>query len=78
MRFYVELTAEIRGDRLRFVDAMKEATEMKLQNHMQDFKQQLSKEVVGMEDELADILTMRYMIKIRGQEGAGEQSSYSA
>lgn len=62
-----ELATEIRGERIRFVDAMKEATTVNLQNQIHEFKEQLSKEVVGMEQELSDLFAMRYIIKTKGK-----------
>ncbi|KAJ7132793.1 hypothetical protein C8R43DRAFT_649084 [Mycena crocata] len=40
-----ELTNEIRGERLRFVDAMKEATAINVQMHVEELKQELAREV---------------------------------
>jgi hypothetical protein len=42
---------------------MKEATTVNLQMQITEFKQQLSKEVVGMEQELSDLFALRYIIK---------------
>ncbi|KAJ8514396.1 hypothetical protein ONZ45_g8070 [Pleurotus djamor] len=46
--FVQEITREIRGERLRFVEAMKEATAINVQMHVDQFKRELNKEVVGM------------------------------
>ncbi|KAL1680320.1 hypothetical protein EV122DRAFT_207985 [Schizophyllum commune] len=43
-----ELTKEIRDERLRFVDAMQEATSLNVTAQVEDFKQQMSKEVRAM------------------------------
>ncbi|KAG9316560.1 hypothetical protein JVU11DRAFT_2611 [Chiua virens] len=43
-----ELTNEIRGERLRFVEAMKEATAINVQAHVEHFKSELNKEVAAM------------------------------
>ncbi|KAH7909333.1 hypothetical protein BJ138DRAFT_238157 [Hygrophoropsis aurantiaca] len=43
-----ELTNEIRGERLRFVEAMKEATAINVQAHVEHFKAELGREVMVM------------------------------
>ncbi|KAG6372324.1 hypothetical protein JVT61DRAFT_7764 [Boletus reticuloceps] len=43
-----ELTNEIRGERLRFVEAMKEATAINVQAHVEHFKAELGREVAAM------------------------------
>ncbi|KAF7321269.1 hypothetical protein MKEN_00646700 [Mycena kentingensis (nom. inval.)] len=40
-----ELSSEIRGERLRFVDAMKEATAINVQMHVEELKKELNREV---------------------------------
>ncbi|KAJ7680278.1 hypothetical protein DFH06DRAFT_409718 [Mycena polygramma] len=40
-----ELSNEIRGERLRFVDAMKEATAINVQMHVEELKRELAREV---------------------------------
>ncbi|KAJ7045469.1 hypothetical protein C8F04DRAFT_435141 [Mycena alexandri] len=40
-----ELSSEIRGERLRFVDAMKEATAINVQMHVEELKKELAREV---------------------------------
>lgn len=47
-----ELTSEIRGERIRFVDAMKEATAINVTNHVEQFKKELSREVMSMTQEV--------------------------
>ncbi|KAK1233643.1 hypothetical protein PQX77_003187 [Marasmius sp. AFHP31] len=43
-----ELSQEIRGERLRFVEAMKEATAINVHMHVEEFKKELKREVQGM------------------------------
>ncbi|KAH7927160.1 hypothetical protein BV22DRAFT_1007527, partial [Leucogyrophana mollusca] len=47
-RTTLELTNEIRGERLRFVEAMKEATAINVQAHVEHFKAELGREVMVM------------------------------
>ncbi|KAJ8696412.1 hypothetical protein PTI98_006285 [Pleurotus ostreatus] len=47
-----EVSSEIRGERLRFVEAMKEATQINVQMHVDQFKRELNKEVVTMTKEV--------------------------
>ncbi|KAH7888733.1 hypothetical protein F5I97DRAFT_743616 [Phlebopus sp. FC_14] len=47
-----ELTNEIRGERLRFVEAMKEATAINVQAHVEHFKAELSREVAVMTEDV--------------------------
>ncbi|KAJ7072366.1 hypothetical protein C8F01DRAFT_1076413 [Mycena amicta] len=42
---HAELSNEIRGERLRFVDAMKEATAINVQMHVEELKKELNREV---------------------------------
>jgi hypothetical protein len=46
------LSADIRGERLRFVEAMQSATTVNVQLHIDEFKQQLAKEVTLMLQEV--------------------------
>lgn len=69
---YVDLAEEIRGERIRFVDAMKEATTVNLQKQIHEFKEQLTKEVVGMEHELTELFAYRYIMKAKGNINASE------
>ncbi|KAF9263399.1 hypothetical protein L218DRAFT_959421 [Marasmius fiardii PR-910] len=48
-----ELSQEIRGERLRFVEAMKEATAINVQMHVEEFKKELKREVQGMTQEVS-------------------------
>ncbi|KDQ57452.1 hypothetical protein JAAARDRAFT_265172 [Jaapia argillacea MUCL 33604] len=48
-----ELSNEIRGERLRFVDAMQEATAINVQVHVEQFKKELTREVVSMTQEVS-------------------------
>jgi hypothetical protein len=50
--FSSELSADIRGERLRFVEAMQSATTVNVQLHIDEFKQQLAKEVTVMLQEV--------------------------
>ncbi|KAF9051086.1 hypothetical protein BDZ89DRAFT_524219 [Hymenopellis radicata] len=54
-----ELTSEVRGERIRFVDAMKEATEINVQSHVEDFKKELKREVHGMMKEVGRLYKER-------------------
>jgi len=47
-----ELSNEIRGERLRFVEAMKEATAINVQIHVEEFKKELTREVLLMTQEV--------------------------
>ncbi|KAL6310398.1 hypothetical protein BKA93DRAFT_755888 [Sparassis latifolia] len=47
-----ELSNEIRGERLRFVEAMKEATAINVQIHVEEFKKELTREVLAMTQEV--------------------------
>ncbi|KAG6813383.1 hypothetical protein H0H92_011649 [Tricholoma furcatifolium] len=46
------ISDEIKGERLRFVEAMKEATAINVQIHVEQFKQELKQEVMGMTEEV--------------------------
>ncbi|KAH9919329.1 uncharacterized protein B0H18DRAFT_1122581 [Fomitopsis serialis] len=48
-----ELSNEIRGERLRFVEAMKEATQINVQMHVEHFKKELTREVMLMTQEVS-------------------------
>jgi len=41
-----DLSDDIRGERLRFVEAMKEATAINVQIHVEEFKKELTREVL--------------------------------
>ncbi|KAF5380426.1 hypothetical protein D9615_004641 [Tricholomella constricta] len=47
-----EISNEIKGERLRFVEAMKEATAINVQIHVEQFKKELKREVVQMTEEV--------------------------
>ncbi|THH02060.1 hypothetical protein EW026_g703 [Hermanssonia centrifuga] len=49
----IELSEDIRGERLRFVEAMKEATTINVQIHVEEFKKELTREVLLMTQEVA-------------------------
>ncbi|KZT69559.1 hypothetical protein DAEQUDRAFT_811327 [Daedalea quercina L-15889] len=48
-----ELSNEIRGERLRFVEAMKEATQINVQMHVEHFKKELTREVMLMTQDVS-------------------------
>ncbi|KAF8197862.1 hypothetical protein BJ912DRAFT_47061 [Pholiota molesta] len=50
--FTNEISGEIKGERLRFVEAMKEATAINVQLHVEQFKQELGREVMVMTEEV--------------------------
>ncbi|KAG1765332.1 hypothetical protein EDD22DRAFT_408652 [Suillus occidentalis] len=50
-----ELTEEIRGERLRFVEAMKEATAINVQAHVEHFKAELGREVAVMTQDVGKL-----------------------
>ncbi|KAF9478805.1 hypothetical protein BDN70DRAFT_726008 [Pholiota conissans] len=50
--FKSEISGEIKGERLRFVEAMKEATAINIQLHVEQFKQELGREVMAMTEEV--------------------------
>ncbi|KZT55582.1 hypothetical protein CALCODRAFT_455365 [Calocera cornea HHB12733] len=50
-----DLSNEIRGERLRFVDAMKEATTLNVQVHLEEFKKQLNHEVLRMTQDVGHL-----------------------
>ncbi|THV05003.1 hypothetical protein K435DRAFT_790426, partial [Dendrothele bispora CBS 962.96] len=59
----VGLSSEIKGERLRFVDAMKEATAINIHNHVEEFKKQLKCEVQGMTQELSRLYRDKQMLE---------------
>ncbi|KAK7676865.1 hypothetical protein QCA50_020201 [Cerrena zonata] len=58
-----ELANEIRGQRLRFVDAMKEATAINVQIHVEEFKKELTKEVLLMTQEVGRLQRERQTLE---------------
>jgi len=48
-----DLSNDIRGERLRFVEAMKEATAINVQIHVEEFKKELTREVLLMTQEVS-------------------------
>ncbi|TDL25965.1 hypothetical protein BD410DRAFT_783971 [Rickenella mellea] len=60
-----ELSTDIRGERLRFVEAMKEATAINVQNHVDEFKKELGKEVMVMTQEVARLQKERHALEQR-------------
>ncbi|CAE6457756.1 unnamed protein product [Rhizoctonia solani] len=49
----LDLSSDIRGERIRFVEAMSQATSMNVQLHVEEFKKQLTHEVLALTDEVA-------------------------
>ncbi|KAH9951555.1 hypothetical protein B0H21DRAFT_880399 [Amylocystis lapponica] len=58
-----ELSDEIRGERLRFVEAMKEATAINVQIHVEEFKKELTREVLVMTQEVGRLQRERQTIE---------------
>ncbi|KAF9227408.1 hypothetical protein BS17DRAFT_806549 [Gyrodon lividus] len=58
-----ELTNEIRGERLRFVEAMKEATAINVQAHVEHFKAELSREVAAMTQDVGRLHQEKQVIE---------------
>ncbi|PPQ76612.1 hypothetical protein CVT24_011329 [Panaeolus cyanescens] len=50
--FTDEISGEIKGERLRFVEAMKEATAINVQLHVEQFKHELNREVMSVTEEV--------------------------
>ncbi|PVF96578.1 hypothetical protein CPB86DRAFT_786797 [Serendipita vermifera] len=47
-----DLSSDIKGERIRFVDAMKEATSVNVNTHLEEFKRQLNQEMMVMLQEV--------------------------
>ncbi|KAF8844361.1 hypothetical protein BDN67DRAFT_1008203 [Paxillus ammoniavirescens] len=58
-----ELTNEIRGERLRFVEAMKEATAINVQAHVEHFKEELGREVAAMTQDVGKLHQEKQVIE---------------
>ncbi|KAF8554737.1 hypothetical protein OG21DRAFT_1034271 [Imleria badia] len=58
-----ELTNEIRGERLRFVEAMKEATAINVQAHVEHFKAELGREVAAMTQDVGRLHQEKQVIE---------------
>ncbi|KAL5528481.1 hypothetical protein ACEPAF_7617 [Sanghuangporus sanghuang] len=58
-----ELSNDIRGERLRFVEAMKEATAINVQVHVEEFKKELGREVMMMTCEVGRLQRERQMLE---------------
>jgi len=54
---------KIKGERLRFVEAMKEATAINVQNHVEQFKQELSREVMNMTEEVGRLYREKQVVE---------------
>jgi peptidoglycan hydrolase CwlO-like protein len=82
-RLLLDLSSEIRGERIRFVEAMSQATSMNIQRefiqvsstdphltnsdapivHVEEFKKQLTHEVIALNDEVARLRDERKTIQ---------------
>lgn len=58
-----ELSNDIRGERLRFVEAMKEATTINVQIHVEEFKKELTREVFSMTQEVTRLQRERQALE---------------
>ncbi|CAL1707266.1 unnamed protein product [Somion occarium] len=58
-----DLSNDIRGERLRFVDAMKEATAINVQIHVEEFKKELTREVLLMTQEVGRLQKERQSLE---------------
>ncbi|OCH92336.1 hypothetical protein OBBRIDRAFT_886367 [Obba rivulosa] len=58
-----ELSNDIRGERLRFVEAMKEATAINVQVHVEEFKKELTREVLLMTQEVGRLQKERQTLE---------------
>ncbi|KDR75144.1 hypothetical protein GALMADRAFT_249068 [Galerina marginata CBS 339.88] len=61
--FTNEISGEIKGERLRFVEAMKEATAINVQLHVEQFKQELSREVMSMTEEVGRLHREKQLVE---------------
>ncbi|KAG8706541.1 hypothetical protein FRC08_000995 [Ceratobasidium sp. 394] len=59
----IDLSSDIRGERLRFVEAMSHATSMNIQVHVEEFKKQLTREVFALTDEVTRLRDERKTIQ---------------
>ncbi|KAI0040032.1 hypothetical protein FA95DRAFT_1566759 [Auriscalpium vulgare] len=58
-----ELSEDIRGERLRFVEAMKEATAINVQIHVEEFKKELTREVIHTTQEVDRLQRERQVLE---------------
>ncbi|KAF9649853.1 hypothetical protein BDM02DRAFT_1731692 [Thelephora ganbajun] len=58
-----DLSDDIKGERLRFIEAMKEATAINIQNHVEEFKRQLTREVMVMTGEVGRLQKERQALE---------------
>ncbi|KAI0066144.1 hypothetical protein BV25DRAFT_1506415 [Artomyces pyxidatus] len=58
-----ELSDDIRGERLRFVEAMKEATQINVQIHVEEFKKELTREVLHTTQEVGRLQRERQSLE---------------
>ncbi|KAH8828284.1 hypothetical protein DL96DRAFT_1798379 [Flagelloscypha sp. PMI_526] len=68
-----ELSTEIRGERLRFVEAMKEATAINVQTHVEQFKRELTREVMMMVAEASRLQKEKQAMEIHKEKKAMEE-----
>ncbi|KDN44446.1 hypothetical protein RSAG8_05493, partial [Rhizoctonia solani AG-8 WAC10335] len=59
----VDLSSDIRGERIRFIEAMSQATSMNVQLHVDEFKKQLTHEVLALTDEVGRLREERKTIQ---------------
>ncbi|KAB5593308.1 hypothetical protein CTheo_3226 [Ceratobasidium theobromae] len=59
----MDLSSDIRGERIRFVEAMSQATSMNVQLHVEEFKKQLTHEVLALTDEVGRLREERKTIQ---------------
>jgi hypothetical protein len=58
-----ELSDDIRGERLRFVEAKKEATAINVQIHVEEFKKELTREVLISTQEVGRLQRERQLLE---------------
>ncbi|CEL58808.1 hypothetical protein RSOLAG1IB_08837 [Rhizoctonia solani AG-1 IB] len=58
-----DLSSDIRGERIRFVEAMSQATSMNIHLHVEEFKKQLTHEVLALTDEVGRLREERKTIQ---------------
>ncbi|KAF8629409.1 hypothetical protein AX15_003463 [Amanita polypyramis BW_CC] len=63
-----ELSSEIKGERIRFVEAMREATTINVQAHVENLKQSLTTEVMKMSDEIGRLRQEKQAIESQMQD----------
>jgi len=63
-----ELSSEIKGERIRFVEAMKEATSINVQMHVENFKQSLAAEALKVSAEIGRLHQEKQAIESQIQQ----------